>query len=221
VTPVRATGNIGGMDLVELSRRLENLIRFGTIHSVDHAKRRARVQTGHLVTDWLAWIERRAGETTSWDPPTLGEQCVVFSPSGEPGNGLIFYGVPSDEIDTPSHAPEKHVIKFPDGAVFEYDHAISHLHLSGTESILIDNGEREVTINSNSNINLASNAQINIIGAWHVAILSSGGTDTQIAVSGNSEIRSDGFIQLVADGAILIKSDIGVRLQGPTGSLEI
>lgn len=125
------------MDTVELSRRLENLIRFGTVHSVDHAARRCRVQSGGLVTQWLPWIERRAGESTTWDPPTVGEQCVVFSPSGEPGGGLVFYGVPSDEIDTPSHAPEKHVIRFPDGATFTYDHAASHLEITGIATATI------------------------------------------------------------------------------------
>lgn len=126
------------MDLVELSRRLENLIRFGTIHSVDHAGKKCRVQSGRLVTQWLRWFESRAGETTTWNPPTIGEQCVVFSPSGEPGNGIVFYGVPSDLIDTPSHDPVKHVIKFPDGAVFSYDYAASHLEISGiaTASII-------------------------------------------------------------------------------------
>lgn len=125
------------MDLVELSRRLENLIRFGTVHSVDHAARRCRVQSGGLVTQWLPWMERRAGETTTWDPPTVGEQCVVLSPSGEPGGGLVFYGVPSDEIDTPSHAPEQHVIKFPDGATFTYNHAASHLEITGIATATI------------------------------------------------------------------------------------
>lgn len=129
MTPARATGILGDMDHVELLRRLENLIRFGTIHSVDHAEKRCRVQTGHLVTQWLRWMERRAGETTTWDPPTIGEQCVVFSPSGELGNGMVFFGAPSDVIDTPSHSPDQHVTRYPDGTVVSYDHAAG-LHKS-------------------------------------------------------------------------------------------
>lgn len=141
------------MDLVELSRRLENLIRIGTIHSVDHAAVRCRVQSGALVTQWLPWIESRAGETTTWNPPTVGEQAVVFSPSGEPAGGIVFYGIPSDLIPPPSHAPEKHVIKFPDGAVFSYDHAASHLEITGiatasivaAESITLDTPLTHIT----------------------------------------------------------------------------
>lgn len=130
------------MDLVELSRRLENLIRFGTIHSVDHAARRCRVQSGELVTQWLPWIEQRAGETTTWNPPTVAEQCVVLSPSGEPGGGMVFYGTPSNLIDTPSHDPVKHVIRFPDGATFSYDHQASHLEITGIKTAEIVASEK-------------------------------------------------------------------------------
>lgn len=136
MTPARATGILGDMDLVELSRRLANLIRLGTIHSVDHAARVCRVQTGALTTQWMPWIERRAGETTTWDPPTVGEQCVVLSPSGAEA-GVVFLGLPSDQIAPPSHAPVAHVIKFPDGAVFSYDHDASHLEISGIKTATI------------------------------------------------------------------------------------
>jgi phage baseplate assembly protein V len=125
------------MDLIELSRRLENIIRIGTIHSVDHAARRCRVQSGKLTTQWLRWVECRAGETTTWNPPTIGEQCIVLSPSGVIENGMVFYGAPSDVIDTPSHDPVTHVIKFPDGAVISYDHAASHLEASGIQTAKI------------------------------------------------------------------------------------
>lgn len=125
------------MDIVELSRLLENLIRIGTVHSVDHDARRCRVQCGKLTTEWLRWFERRAGETKTWDPPTVGEQCFILSPSGVPENGMVIYGAPSDIIDTPSHDPVKHLIKFPDGATFTYDHAASHLEITGIKTAVI------------------------------------------------------------------------------------
>lgn len=111
------------MDIVELSRLLENIIRVGTIHSVDHVECRVRVQTGHLITDWLRWFENRAGQTTTWNPPTVGEQCIVLSPSGEIAQGLVIYGAPSQVIDTPSHSPDEHVTRYPDGTTLTYDHA--------------------------------------------------------------------------------------------------
>ena len=129
------------MDLTELSRRLENLIRIGTIHSVDHAAVRVRVDSGGLTSEWLPWLERRAGQTTTWNPPTIGEQCVVFSPSGEPAGGVVLVGIDSDLIPPPSHAQEKHVIKFPDGAVISYDHAASRLEITGCKTCHIEASE--------------------------------------------------------------------------------
>lgn len=118
------------MDITELSRLVENLIRVGTIHSVDHAAVRCRVQTGKLVTQWLPWLERRAGETTTWDPPTVGEQCIVFSPSGEPASGLVLVGIHSALIKPPSHSPDTHVTRYPDGGLIEYDHALNEYRLT-------------------------------------------------------------------------------------------
>lgn len=125
------------MDIATLSRLLENLIRVGTIHSVDLSKPRVRVQTGRIVTDWLRWLEGRAGETTTWDPPTVGEQCIILSPSGVLEQGIVLRGLPSDVIDTPSRHPDEHVVKFPDGATFIYDHAASHLSITGIKTAII------------------------------------------------------------------------------------
>ena len=126
------------MDLIELSRRLENIIRIGTIHSIDHAAVRVRVKTGNLVTQWLPWLEHRAGQTTSWDPPTVGEQVIVLSPSGEPGGGVALRGIHSTAIQPPSHSPDTHVIRFPDGAEISYNHATSHLDASGMQTARLE-----------------------------------------------------------------------------------
>lgn len=124
------------MDLVELSRRLENLIRFGTIHAVDHAAVKVRVKTGELVTQWLPWIEQRAGQTTTWNPPTLGEQAIVFSPSGEPAGGIVLVGIDSTAIQPPSHNPDDHATRYPDGTLVRYDHAAGIM-----EAVFPDGGQ--------------------------------------------------------------------------------
>ena len=126
--PTRANvpGTLAGMDLTELSRRLENLLRIGTVHSVDHGQARCRVQSGELVTQWLPWIERRAGQTTTWNPPTIGEQCMVLSPSGEPAGGVVIYGTYSAANAAPSESPDEHVTLYPDGTRISYDHVKGH-----------------------------------------------------------------------------------------------
>jgi phage baseplate assembly protein V len=48
-------------DLANLTRLLENLIRFGTIAAVQMVPPRVQVLTGTLTTAWLPWINPRAG----------------------------------------------------------------------------------------------------------------------------------------------------------------
>lgn len=118
------------MDLVELSRQIENLIRIGTVLAVDHAAVRCRVKSGRLETGWLRWHTPRAGETRTWNPPTVGEQAVVLSPSGEPANGIVFYGFNCDAHPAPSSSPNAHVTDYPDGGVVTYDHGTHEYRLS-------------------------------------------------------------------------------------------
>jgi phage baseplate assembly protein V len=154
------------MDLQELSRRLENLLRFGTIHSVDHAAVRCRVQSGGLLTDWLRWHTPRAGATRTWDPPTIGEQAIVLSPSGELGAGIVFYGLNSDDNPAPSHSPDEHVIAYPDGTRITYDHAASALTATGIKTALIEASE-QTTIDCPENTitgNLLVNGNVQIDG---------------------------------------------------------
>ncbi len=108
--------------LVDLLRRLENLLRPGTIHAIDHAAARVRVSTGGLLTDWLPWFERRAGNVRTWSPPSVDEQCLLLSPGGDPANGLVLVGMASSAHPAPSASPHLDRTQYPDGTVVEYDH---------------------------------------------------------------------------------------------------
>lgn len=111
------------MDLNELIRLLLNLIRKGSVLEVDHASKKCRVKTGDLDSNWLPWFSLRAGTTQTWDPPTVGEQVMLFCPGGDPADGVVLCGLYSDAAPSPSNSPNKHTRKYPDGAVIEYDHA--------------------------------------------------------------------------------------------------
>jgi phage baseplate assembly protein V len=39
-----------------------------------------------------------AGSDREWDPPTLNEQVLLLSPSGQFANGVVITGLPSDHI---------------------------------------------------------------------------------------------------------------------------
>ena len=126
--PPRAVAILRGMtDIAALSRLIENLIRLGTIAEVDHgslpAKRpaRVRVQSGDLLTGWLPWTALRAGTTRDWDPPTVGEQVLVLSPSGQTAQGIAITGLFSALIPANGDRAGLHRRTYPDGAVVEYD----------------------------------------------------------------------------------------------------
>jgi len=111
------------MNITDLLRRLENLIRLGTIAAVDHQAGRCTVSTGGLLVPNLPWLAQRAGTTLDWDPPTVGEQCILFSPSGEPALGVALVGLYSQQRPAPSNSATVRRRKYPDGAVIDYDHA--------------------------------------------------------------------------------------------------
>ena len=134
-------------DLVELARRLDNLIRPGTVHSVDHAAARCRVQSGALVTDWLPWLSPRAGSTREWSPPTIGEQVMLLSPSGDIGAAWVLPAAYSDDHPAPSTSAPEHVTVYPDGAVMRYNHATGALTVAGIQTAVIQ-ADVQVTIDA-------------------------------------------------------------------------
>lgn len=52
-------------------------------------------RTDHVCLPWLA---PSAGADREWDPPTLDEQVILLSPSGQFANGVVITGLPSDHI---------------------------------------------------------------------------------------------------------------------------
>ena len=128
----------------ELRRRLDNMIRLGTIAQVDHAKALCRVQSGAILTGWLPWLSLRAGTTKRWNPPSNGEQCIVFSPSGDLAQGIALFGIYSSSNPAPGSAANLDRTTYPDGAVIEYDataHALrAHLPGGGQAELIADGG---------------------------------------------------------------------------------
>lgn len=141
---------IGAMnDYAALSRLLENLIRFGVIDAVQMEPPRVKVKTGTLTTAWLPWLALRAGSDREWDPPTVDEQVILFSPSGQLANGIVVTGVFSDHIPANGNRAGLHRRTYADGTVIEYDSQAHHLNAT-----LVEGGTT----------NLISTGGINLVG---------------------------------------------------------
>lgn len=146
--------------LIDLLTRLENLIRLGTIAEVDLtvSPPLCRVQTGGLLTDWRPWISQRAGSSrTSW-PPTVGEQVLLFSPSGELTAAVVLPGLYSDAHPAPDNHPTRHRTSYPDGALIEYEPEVGALKVSGVKTATVQ-ASVCVTLNTPSTV-LAGDLQV-------------------------------------------------------------
>ncbi|MCP1651799.1 phage baseplate assembly protein V [Pseudomonas nitroreducens] len=130
-------------DFAALSRLIENLIRYGTIAEVDEARALCRVKSGSIVTAWRPWISARAGEDREWNPPTIGEQVIYFSPSGLLAQGVALCGLPSDVFPANGDRAALHRTTYRDGAVVEYDseaHFLRAILPAGGKTELVSTG---------------------------------------------------------------------------------
>ncbi|HCL2948815.1 TPA: phage baseplate assembly protein V [Pseudomonas aeruginosa 059A] len=150
--------------IAELARLIENLVRLGTIADVDVAKARVRVKSGDITTAWLPWMALRAGTSKEWDPPTEGEQVLLFSPSGQLTQGVALVGLFSEANPANGNLANLHRRTYPDGAVIEYDSAAKHLRatLPGTAEVI---AAGDISLNSGGNIQITAAGNIAITGA--------------------------------------------------------
>ena len=125
---------IGRMDIAEISRRLENIIKRGEIAQVDPAAGLVRVAVGALRTDWLPYFVPAAGQVSVHRPPSVGEICIVLSPSGEPGGGMALCGLAGNAHPSPSASAGETVTIYPDGAIVKYNHDSGSLNISGIKT---------------------------------------------------------------------------------------
>lgn len=81
--------------VADLERRLNNVMIPGRVTQIDAAKGLIKVAYGidekgqDVISPWIKWGETRAGNISTWHPPTVGEQLILFSPSGEIGAHTI------------------------------------------------------------------------------------------------------------------------------------
>lgn len=144
---------MAAMLIEELARLLSNLIRVGNIEEIDHDGRVVRVKTGGLTTNWLKWHTARAGDSRTWDPPSIGEQVILFAPGGDLTGAFVFASLDSDQNPPPSTSPNEVVREMPDGARVAYDHAAGALSITGIKSMLIDAAE-DIMLKAGNSITL-------------------------------------------------------------------
>lgn len=121
-------------NIQELARALRNMIRPGIIVETDLNAGRCRVQTGGMCTDWLQWLTHRAGRSRTWWAPSVGEQVLILAVGGELDTAFVLPGIYSGDNPAPSASADALHIRFPDGAVIEYEPETSALTVSGIKT---------------------------------------------------------------------------------------
>ncbi|WP_429503136.1 phage baseplate assembly protein V [Pseudomonas sp. 2835] len=115
------------MNIADLARLIENLVRLGTVEAVQMQPPRVKVKSGSIITAWRPWLSLRAGADREWDPPTEGEQVILISPSGLLAQGVVLTGLFSDLVPPNGDREGLHRRTYRDGAVIEYDSVAHHL----------------------------------------------------------------------------------------------
>lgn len=147
----------------DANRRLENIVRFGTVKTINPSKPipRVIVNLGDIETPEIRCLNIRSGDDATWDMPSINEECVVISPCGDIGpTSFVLYGFYNDDHPAPSDDLNQKIRMFADGCVIAYDIAAHHLSAvlpsGGTAVLTADGG---VTVNGDTTIN--GNLQVN------------------------------------------------------------
>ncbi len=139
--------------LTELERRLANLLRLGTIEQLDEATARVKVKSGEMLTGWLPWLTRRAGQDLDWWAPEPGEQVMLLSPSGDPAQGVVLPAIYQTAYPAPAISKSIYRKLFADGTVIEYDRT-THLLKADVQ------GSVQLTVAETLTADIAGNATL-------------------------------------------------------------
>lgn len=155
------------MNTADLNRRIESIIRLGTIAEVDHAARKLRVKTGGLLTNWLAWPAEVGRNFRRWRPLRTGTQVVLACPSGDPAQAVIIQILYTQELDTPSDQPHIDLIEFNDGSAIQYDSINNSLSVRTMGNLDLNIGTAESgqsPARGDLNANVERNVKISVAG---------------------------------------------------------
>lgn len=112
----------------ELERRLANLIRIGTVAQIDPIRARVKIQAGAILTAWLKWMTQRSGDCLTWWSPSIGEQVLVLSPSGELNNGVVLPSIYTNNQPSADLNLDHKV--YADGTTISYSYADKKLTIN-------------------------------------------------------------------------------------------
>lgn len=126
------------MNIIDLLRKIDDLIRIGTVTDVRSGE--CRVETKGNHTNWRPYLVLRAGRTRRRMRPSVGEQVILFSLGGDLRNAFVLAGIYQDEHPEPladDGNGDLDRTEYPDGAVIEYNPTTGELTAEGIKTATI------------------------------------------------------------------------------------
>ena len=157
------------LSLVELKRRLENIVQIGIVDATKNqdGKALARVVVHDVgddkrVTDFLPVLSLANSFFRVFFPIRVGEQVLVISPFGDTNKGFILRSIFNKFCKEPNGSNEnKAIIEFEDGAIFSYDTETSTLEVLNPKIVNVKVGESvNVEVGQTVVINVGQSAKI-------------------------------------------------------------
>ena len=222
----------------DLFRRFENLIRLGKIKTVKPTKNylTVTVDCGEITTAPIRYLNLRAGNDKTFDPPSIGEEVVVLSPCGVLEIGIVLGGLNNSDNPILSQDLNKNIRLFSDGCLISYDtntHALEVILPSNGTAVLTATGgvtvnaDGGVTVNANSggatiNGDTTINGNVQVNGS--TAMTGNNTVGGSQLVQGSSHSTGDFSTEAdVTAGSISLKSHktSGVRSGGDTSGVPV
>lgn len=120
----------------EDQRRLHNILTIGTVTEIDADQALMRLAVGDNETDWINIPAIAAGSISAWRCPSIGEQYLLGSPSGELANAIPIISIYSDQHPSPSTNPDEIRIRYNDTDFCSIDVANSQLTMHISETLI-------------------------------------------------------------------------------------
>lgn len=123
--------------LAEMWRRLNNLVKRGTVHSVQLKPPRVRILFGtdpvnntEHVSAWLPWYTRADAGCQEWSVPAVGCPATVVSEGGDLRNGVALVGLITDDQTPAGESGDVYVTRYGNGASVTCDTAGNSMAVS-------------------------------------------------------------------------------------------
>jgi phage baseplate assembly protein V len=144
--------------LAEHDRMIAAMLMPCAVVGVDLPAATVRVSNGAWTSAWVRWHSLAAGKARHWRAPSLGEQGVLFNPSGQAGMGTFIPGLYGNAGPPPDNRDHVEAWRFYDGGSLVYDwQANSYTITLPTGKVITKVGATEsITTDTNITVTTAS-----------------------------------------------------------------